>query len=137
MLTLYRRHTEKCPGRKKGREYFKCRCPIWCDGILNGKDYRRSLKTRDMQRAIKKQASLESPDGPVFKPISEAVEAFVAHCHDLADGTRRKYGNIMAHLQEFLTTEGADVISDVDVELLDRYRAGRALAGTTALKELQ
>jgi site-specific recombinase XerD len=137
MLSLYRRHTRKCKYRAKGRDHVKCTCPLWCDGILDGKDYRRSLKTHDWQRAVRKLAALESPDGPVFKPVDEAVDAFLAHCHDLSPGTRRKYKNIMEHVRAFCKTESIDILSELDVERLDAYRAGRALSGTTSLKELQ
>jgi hypothetical protein len=32
MLTIWRRHTNRCPHREKGRNYLKCNCPIWADG---------------------------------------------------------------------------------------------------------
>jgi hypothetical protein len=67
MLTIWRRHAESCPHRKKGRDYLKCNCPIWADGYMNGKrTLRESLKTRDMARARKRAAALESPEDSVF-----------------------------------------------------------------------
>lgn len=36
MFTIYRRHTEACPHRKKGRSHRKCACPIWIDNGLSG-----------------------------------------------------------------------------------------------------
>ena len=62
MLNLYRRHLSDCkPGRKKGAAYTGCSCPIWCDGTLNGQRTRKSLETRDWQRAIRKLAAIEDP----------------------------------------------------------------------------
>jgi site-specific recombinase XerD len=43
----------------------------------------------------------------------------------------------MEHIRAFCKAEGIDVLSELDLERLDSYRAGRALAGTTSLKELQ
>jgi hypothetical protein len=62
MLNLWRRHLQECPHRNKGREYTKCSCPIWCDGDLNGKRYRQSLKTQNWQRALRLADRLEHPD---------------------------------------------------------------------------
>ena len=47
MLNLYRRHTPRSPDPAKGSEWTKCACPIWEDGTLHGKRYRRSLGLRD------------------------------------------------------------------------------------------
>ncbi len=137
MLSLYRRHTQQCKHRAKGREQLKCSCPIWCDGILDGKDFRKSLRTRDWQRALRKLVAIESPDAPVIKPIGEALAAFLAHCHDLTEGTRRKYKNITQQLEAFCVAENLESLFEIDIETLDRYRAHRKLSGTTSLKELQ
>lgn len=138
MLSLYRRHTRRCQHRGKGRRHVSCSCPIWTDGILNGKEFRQSLKVRDWQRAVRKLAMIESPDAPVLKPVSEATERFIEHCHDLAEGTRRKYRNIMRQIEMFCAAEGIELISELeDVENLDRFRSRRGLSGTTSSKELQ
>jgi len=84
MLNLWRRHTPKCPHRRKGRFYVKCTCPIWVDGELNGKRFRRSTGVKDWQRALRKLAAWDRPDAPSLKPISEAIAAFQLHCRDLA-----------------------------------------------------
>ena len=96
MLTIWRRHTDTCPHRAKGRDYLKCNCPLWADGYLNGKrTLRQSLGTRDMARARKKAVALESPDNKVYKPVGEAVNAFLEHCKSEGsqDATIRKYRN--------------------------------------------
>ena len=47
MLTIYRRHKKSCEHRSEGREYRRCRCPLWVDGFLGGKDVRQSLAMDD------------------------------------------------------------------------------------------
>ena len=80
-LTIWRRHTEDCPHRSKGRAYLKCNCPLWADGYVNGKrTLRQSLETRDVARARKKAVALESPEEGVFKPVPEAIKSFLEHC---------------------------------------------------------
>ena len=137
MLGLWRRHTPKCPHRKKGRRHIKCKCPIWVDGELHGKRFRRSTGVRDWQRALKKVAAWESPDLPTVKSISKAVEAFLAHCRDLASSTRRKYTNVMRKLEAFCEGESISTMAELSVEVLDRYRAARDIGRITAVKELQ
>ena len=137
MLNLYRRHIRKCPHRKKGTEYVKCSCPIWCDGELNGKRVRETLKTRDWQRAIRKLAAKEDPHGVQVKPLPEAIKAFENHILSLESSTQRKYKNVLAQLQAYCKKNGVVDLMQLSVEHLDGYRASRGLAPVTSLKELQ
>jgi site-specific recombinase XerD len=137
MLKLWRRHRPKCPHRNKGRDYTNCRCPIFADGELNGERYRKTLKTRDWQRAIRKIAQLESPEAPRWKPVKDAVEAFEKHYSYLESSTKRKYKNILGHFLEYADKAGIEAMAEFTVDHIDEYRAGRELAKTTATKELQ
>jgi len=51
MLTIYRRHIKTCARRSEGRKYRRCRCPIWADGFLGREEIRKSLNTRDWEKA--------------------------------------------------------------------------------------
>jgi integrase len=135
MLNLYRRHLQKCPHRAKGAAYTKCSCPIWCDGELNGARVRESLKLRDWQRAIRKAAAMEDPTAPMVKPIAEAITAFENHIQ-IEESTRREYRNVFAKLAEYCKGAGLHDIAQLTIEGLDAYRAGRALAPTTSMREL-
>lgn len=140
MLTIWRRHTETCAHRAKGRDYLKCDCPLWADGYLHGKRLlRQSLGTRDMARARKKAVALESPDNKVYKPVGEAVAAFLEHCKSegLQDATIRKYRNPLDRLTEFCEAEQIDSLEELRTEHLDRFRATRHIAHVTASKELE
>jgi site-specific recombinase XerD len=135
MLNLYRRHTPDCPHRDKGIGYTKCGCPIWVYGEVQGGVIRESMKTRDWGRANRRLAKRET--GAQAKPITEAIAAFVEYCSYLEPSTLRKYRNVLNQLASFCREAAAHDVSDVTVELLDRYRAGRKLSKTTATKELQ
>lgn len=137
MLGLYRRHLAKCPHRERGQNYTKCSCPIWCDGELHAQRYRRSLSTRDWQRAIRKLAALEDPKAPRVKPITEAITAFENHIQPLEDSTQRKYKNVMTHLRGYCAASGLHDVIELTVEHLDAYRSGRKISPTTSMKELQ
>ena len=140
MLTIWRRHTESCPHRAKGRDYLKCNCPLWADGYLGGKRVlRQSLGTRDMARARKKAVALESPDNRIYKPVGDAVAAIPrtlqkrrsSGCDDQqipqpakqADRVLRGWSGLTASMK-------------LKTETLDRFRAGRRIAQTRRSKEL-
>ena len=147
MLTIWRRHSETCPHRDKGRDYLKCNCSLYADGYLNGKrTLKKSLRTRDMARARKRAMALEDPDAPVHMPVIKAVDAFMEHCATLGDSTQRKYKNSLEKLKRFCAERDVDEVTDLTTETLDAFRAARrAGIGTdskgigprTADKELQ
>ena len=139
MLTIWRRHTADCPHGAKGRDYLKCDCPLWADGYIDGKrTLRQSLKTRDMARARKRAVLLESPDGPVYKPIADAIAAYLVNCQHLHANTQRKYRNrLQKQLLPFCEHKGIDGVSELNLEAIDEFRAGRKLALTTSARELE
>ena len=137
MLSLYRRHLHECPHRNKGQSYTKCSCPIWCDGDLDGRRYRRTLKTHDWQRAIRKLATIEDPKTPRLQPIKDAITAFEQHIFSLEPSTQRKYKNVLHQFMAHCENKGVHDVIDIRVDTLDRYRASRKIARTTAQKELE
>lgn len=137
MLNLYRRHSKGCPHRAKGQEYTKCACPIWCDGYVNGKRQRQTLKTQNWQRAIRRLAVLEDPKASPAKRIADAITAFEQHCLSLEPSTQRKYANVLRHFSAYCERQGLEDLTEVGVEHIDGYRAKRKIARTTAQKELE
>jgi len=124
----------------RGRDVLKCNCPLWADGYINGKRVlRQSLGTRDMARARKKAVALESPDNGVYKPLAEAITAFIEHCESegLQFSTVRKYRNSLNHLKSFCEARKIDAVDELTADHLDAFRAGRALKPITGSKELQ
>jgi hypothetical protein len=51
MLTAFRRHVKTCLHRDEGRNYRRCRCPIWVDGFLGKVEMRKTLDTKDWEKA--------------------------------------------------------------------------------------
>ena len=51
MLKIYRRHLARCVHRSEGRDYRRCKCPVWVDGLLGREDLRESLKTGSWDEA--------------------------------------------------------------------------------------
>src|SRR5690242_13328434 len=104
MLTLQRRHSQKCPDRNKGANFLKCRghCAVQICGMVNGKRVRMSLKTRDIQRAARRLAEMEEEAvGRPRKRLSDAIEAFKAQHEEHAPETQRKYKRVLNYLSEY------------------------------------
>ncbi len=142
MLTMWRRHLKKCPHRRKGRAFVKCSCPIWADGELDGKRYRRALDTRDWGRALRKLADLEAGLGAgepeqKRKPIAEAIASFHDATQDVAASTKRSYTRILRFLEKFTTGRGLKTVDQIDLEALNAYRSFRPISSLTWSKELQ
>ena len=137
MLNLYRRHLPTCKHRAKGQNHTKCKCPVWCDGDLNGKRYRKSLGTTDWGRAGRRASKLEEPGAKLPKPISEAIEAFQVSVADHAPSTISKYKRVLRFFGTLVASRGLRNMDEIGVEDIDAYRASRTISGVTWLKELE
>ena len=129
MLTLQRRHSQKCPDRDKGPNYLKCRghCLLRVCGMTDGgKRVRLSLKTRDLQRAARRLTEIEDrAAGKPRKMVTDAVSAFQAHHEDNADETKRRYKRTLRYFTEFCERESLAYVDKIDVESMDGFAASR------------
>jgi integrase/recombinase XerD len=81
MLNLFRKHLTACPHRAKGRAARRCPCPLWVDGSVDGREYRKSLGTGDWEEAQGKVRDLEASRltySPELRKIVPEVEAKAA-----------------------------------------------------------
>ena len=137
MLTPWRRHTPQCPHRELGRAHVKCKCPIWADGTIDGRRVRRSLKTRDWSRALRKLDQLEGVEPKDNgKPLAEAIAAYHQANGDRAPATIRIDKRILEHLERIARERGITRISGITLELIDAYRSVRPIETSTWMKEL-
>ena len=130
-LELYRRHTETCPDRHKGRNWLKCSgkrpCPLYCDGTIDGKRVRRSLG-RDVGRAEKRIAMMEDSRGAAGvgrdHSLARMVKIYLDVCRQkkLADSTLRRYTRT---LNQMLAYTGPDpsLSSSTFLDTLTQFRA--------------
>lgn len=140
MLTLQRRHSEKCRDRHKGPNYLKCRghCPLRISGTAEGRRVRISLKTRDLQRAARKVTEIEDRvSARPRKAIAEAIDAF--HAQHGKDGpeTKRKYKRILGFLNDFCAQQEIHYVDRVQIENMDRYALWRNKENWTWVKEVE
>lgn len=149
-LKLYRRHLPKCKDGRKDAERSKCQCPIWCDGHIGGERVRKSLKTRDWQRAIRLADRIERPNSersdltPCAQPgcdqrvargrcerhqrtVPDAIQAFHDAHPDLEHATKLKYQRTLKLFHKFAAGAGLATVDQIDPDAIDKFRAARKI----------
>ena len=143
VLTLYRRHSARCPHAGQGRAWTRCSCPVWCDGTLDGKRIPRSLRTRNWNVAVRKAAEWEligEPIDPQVRPsIAQACAAFLQDmaAQNLARETQRKMKLLIRQLLDFCAAHELTSMSDLNLPRLREFRAGWTLSPSTATKQIE
>ena len=140
MLTLQRRHSKKCTDKKKGPSYLKCRghCPLRICGMLNGQRVRKSLKTRDLQRAARRMSEMQDEAlGRPRKTLRDAIEAFQAQHAEHAPETKRKYKRVLSYVAEYCEHEALRYVDQINVESMDSYALWRNKTNWTWIKEIE
>jgi integrase/recombinase XerD len=145
MLAIYRRHRKACAHRDEGREYRRCKCSIWADGFLAGREIRKSLGTRDWEKAQEIVREWEADgkcrgidDGSPVS-IEHAAAAFEADAlaRSLRDRTVYKYKVLFRQLKEFDETKGVRFLKELDTATLRQFRASWKDKNLAALKKLE
>ena len=118
MLTIYRRHRKACKQREGGHSYRRCLCPIWVDGLLNGIEIRKSLKTRDWQadRVRRWEAEGKKDERPAPILVKDACDKFIAdaEARGLREQTLYKYRLLFCQLQNFASIHGLPTMANFD-----------------------
>jgi integrase/recombinase XerD len=143
MLTIYRRHLRHCKQRAEGRRHRHCRCPIWVDGILDGREMRESLKVRDWQRAqeiIREwEAENRRPSLPERQSTEAAWKEFLAdiEARKLHSSTVRKYKLLQRQMDDFAKRRGLHFLTDFDLSKVSQFRSGWKDGPRSSAKKLE
>ncbi|HEV2494471.1 MAG TPA: tyrosine-type recombinase/integrase [Terriglobia bacterium] len=143
MLNIYRRHIKRCAHRSEGRKYRRCRCPIWADGFIGRQEIRKTLNTRDWEKAqgiIREwEAEGSQPAEPDPVTVAHAWEEFLADAkaRNLREPTIYKYDLLSRQMERFTQDCGVRFIRDLDLPLLRRFRASWPNQNLGALKKLE
>jgi integrase/recombinase XerD len=143
MLTLYRRHKATCPQFAEGRgSHNRCKCKIWADGVLGGKEVRLSLDTRDWTKANQKAQEWQAQEK--ITEIGAAVtlaDAWKAQIADLetrvSSETVRKYKALEKQMKAFGDAQGFTLLPQFDLDALCRFRQTWTDGPRTASKKIE
>ena len=143
MLTLYRRHLAEC-SHARDRFYKRCRtCPMWIQGVVDGRSIRRSLKTASWERAEELKRQIEDRARPAIDEppitIEEALSRFLADCQarNLNYSTLNKYRHLNRELLSFSKKNGYRTLRELDARAARDFRNSWKLGPGTSAKELE
>ncbi len=134
MLTPYRRHRSTC--KHSSRRYKSCSCPIWVQGILNGKRIRQSLDLTNWEAAARKIRDMEIHGETGIMTVREAAGKFLADAkaRELKEPTIKKYTHVVAELKR----EWGDIaLRSVTVDDVRTLRQSWKLSGVSTAKRLE
>src|SRR5271157_2516306 len=144
MLTAHRRHLKSCAHADKGWNYTLCNCPVWCDGIVDGKRVTKSLYTTNWDRGLRRveaiergqQIGFETMDA-AMQTLGKSIDGFLQdmQSRNVRESTARSYRATLAHLKSAMSAERP--VAHVDVESLGTFRNSRKVKPRTARKELE
>src|SRR5690348_17024352 len=143
MLTLYRRHKDTCPEFAKGRgSHNRCKCKIWADGILAGKETRVSMKTRDWTKAQKDVREWEAQEKITESAAAVTLaDAWTALLADLpmrvGPETVRKYKTLKSQMTTWAEARGLTLLSQFDLDTLSQFRQSWKDSPRTAAKKVE
>ena len=144
MLILYRRHRKDCSHKSEGRKYRRCRCPIWVDSFLGGQEIRKSLDTSDWQKAqdfVREWEAEASEPKATQEPITikAAGDRFIADtvAQKLKEATIYKYRFLFKHMDVFAQNRGLRYLTELNLQMLDEFRAGWKDGPRSSTKKLE
>jgi integrase/recombinase XerD len=148
MLTTYRRHVKACAHRSEGRKYRRCRCPIWADGLLGREEIRKSLETRDWEKAQGIIRGWEAEGRKPPEPAETRMTLEAAFDQFVADSESRQLGPdaiyrrklMRRQMTAFAGDRGLRYLGEVDLKVLRDFRAtwkNRNLSAKRKLEQLR
>lgn len=123
MLKLYRRHLTACKHAEKGTSYAKCACPIWVDGMRDGKRIRYSLNEFNWEEASKRLLEINAREERKASTIAAAIKDF----HDdnerrgLKSSSTKKYKELLAALVKFCDDRAISTVRALDLPVLKKF----------------
>ncbi len=133
-VILYKRHRASCQ-HKEDKTYRRCRCSIWLEWNVKGKQTRQSAKTFRWETAQEKANAIEKtyldaelgrgPAPSEAKTVEQAIALFTdsKRGEDLATNTLYKHTLTLSRLQDFCTGEHIFFVKDITLAHLTTWRA--------------
>jgi integrase/recombinase XerD len=150
LMIAFRRHKRGCSHRAEGRNYRRCGCPLWVDGTVAGKEYRKSLNETNWERGqerIQELVKVLGSPAPSFAAgaygrvaLADATDKFIADARDgreLAESTIKKYQLLFRELRDFAGRRGVLFLDEIHLADLGAFREEWRLGALTGLKKLE
>jgi site-specific recombinase XerD len=122
----------------------KCCCTFWVDGFFGDRKIRKSLKTRNQEKALHvvrqwRPGASEPKEAAEPFAIQEATNRFLADtkARQLNDSTIYKYRLLFKHIETFAHKRGLRYLKELDLPTLDDFRLEWKDGPRSALKKLE
>jgi integrase/recombinase XerD len=133
-VTVYARHSSKCPKRKEKNvgQYKRCKCPLW---LRWGKHGKKSAKTRSWDIATKAARKfeegleldangIERPKKPDYITIESAADLYLGDMALRGIKDLSKARRMLSRLQDYANGKNVILLKDVTARLLTEWRSG-------------
>ncbi len=140
MLTIFRRHSTKCP--HTSRTYRRCSCPIQVEGSLAGETIRKGLDLTSWDAASKLIRIWEAEgkigaEGKRVVTVHEAVEKYLRDAGmRLKPSTVDLYRRGLNHLTAWCDAAKVKNLTDLGIEKLRTYRETWTCRPVTAARRI-
>jgi integrase len=145
-LNEYRRHAPDC--KLTNASDMNCTCPIWAVGRVHGERYRKSLGTRNRQKARQKINELlgRKPDAPpeepakASPPVADAIHDYLHFCEHnkrLKGSTLTSYRDTLDAFAGFCERRLYRAVDQFSLRLFEEFQAERTVTPKTMAKEFQ
>jgi site-specific recombinase XerD len=126
MLKLYRRHLDTCKHKIKGSKYAKCPCPIWVDGMHEGKRSRYSLDTLNWEEASRTLLELTTGTDKKECSVVDAATDYLKDCQrrDLKASGIKKYRELLDQLKVFCAGRAISTVRALDLATVKTFING-------------
>jgi hypothetical protein len=127
---------------------MNCNCPLWAQGRLHGKRFRRSLSTRSRSKAREKISTLlglksdavadkPTPDPPAIpQALADHLE-FVERNRRLRKSTITSYGETFKPFAAFADERRLRTVEQLSLAFFEQYQAARLVTPKTLEKEFK
>jgi integrase len=127
---------------------MNCNCPIWAVGRVHGERFRKSLGTRNRQKARQKINELlgRKPDARPEEPakaspmVADAIQDYLGFCEfnkRLKASTLTSYRDTLGAFTEFCERRLYRKVDQFDLGLFEQFQAERRVTPKTMGKEFQ
>lgn len=125
-MIIWRRHVAPCESTDHSDP--RCGCPIYQEFRVGTRRFRKSLKTRNWQKALAeaRKKELEGLKEKVTSPtIEQACDSYLedAKARNLREPTIYKFRLLFKQLKEFSANQGLVFVSDFTVDNVRAFRA--------------
>jgi integrase/recombinase XerD len=113
MLHLKRRHLPTC---KHTKINAKCMCPIWVDGMEDGKRVRYSLDMFSWEEASKRLLEITTGSDKKESTIKDAADDFLLDCkrRELKESGLKKYRELLSQIKVYYANRAITTVRALD-----------------------